>query len=143
MVLETKKLTELLQTDLQALLDGEVAEGKFIDYKRELPGLADGDKKEFLFDISSFANASGGYLLYGIEEENGIPTQLTGITVGNQDEELRRFQNLILDGIEPRIMGLELRFVPIVDSKHVLVIRIPKSWLLPHMVIFKGSDKFY
>jgi hypothetical protein len=143
MVLETKKLADISLPDLQALLDGKVPEGKLIDYKRELPGSTDADKKEFLFDISSFANASGGYLTYGIEEENGIPTQLTGIVVANPDEELRRFQSLILDGIEPRIMGLELRFVSISDSKYVLVIHIPKSWLMPHMVIFKGTDKFY
>ena len=143
MILETKELSELSEIDLQALLDEEVVEGKLIDYKRELPGPKDSDKKEFLFDISSFANASGGHLVYGIEEEGGIPQKMPGLLVSDADAEIRRLESPILDGIEPRIPGLELRFVPIANGNQVLVIRIPKSWALPHMVTLNGTDKFY
>ena len=142
-MLGTKKLIELLERDLQALLDSGVAESKMIEYKSELPGSNDEQKKEFLFDVSSFANASGGHLIYGIIEETGIPTQMNGLTVTDEDAELRRLQSLILDGIKPRMSGLEMQFVHLSNSKPVLVIHVPKSWLLPHMVVFKGTDKFY
>jgi len=39
-----------------------------LDYKRDVPGESDQDKKEFLADISSFANATGGDLIYGVDE---------------------------------------------------------------------------
>jgi len=129
--------------DLQNLKDRQIAEGKFIEYKRELPGPTDSDKKEFLFDVSSFANAAGGHLIFGIEEEGGVPKTIPGVNVPDPDAEIRRLESLILDGIEPRIPGLELRFIKNKHAMQVLVIRIPKSWILPHMVIFKGTDKFY
>jgi hypothetical protein len=43
---------------LIALIDDGELEGKMIDYKRDRVGQADGDKKEFLYDVSSFANAA-------------------------------------------------------------------------------------
>ena len=52
----SKTISEITKDDLAALVSGRVAEGRTIDYKRELPGNSDGDKKEFLADASSFAN---------------------------------------------------------------------------------------
>jgi hypothetical protein len=47
------------------LVDNQVSEHKTIEYKEALLGNADGDKKEFLADVSSFANESGGdYRVY-------------------------------------------------------------------------------
>jgi hypothetical protein len=77
------------------------------------------------------------------EKKGGIPKEVTGVSVSDADAEIRRLQSLILTGIEPRIPGVELRFVPISNEKHVLVIQIPKSWALPHMVTLMGTDKFY
>ena len=47
---------------LEALVENEVAEGKTIEYKRELPGGADSDKVPFLEAVSAFANTAGGDL---------------------------------------------------------------------------------
>jgi predicted HTH transcriptional regulator len=143
MILESKPLSELTGDDIKALLDDQVPEGKRLDYKRDLPGPKDGDRKEFLFDVSSFANASGGHLVYGIDESTGIPSQIVGLAVPNADAESLRLQSMILDGIDPRISGLELRFIRIATGRSVLVISIPKSWALPHMVTSQGTNKFY
>ncbi len=51
------------KADIEALVANEVREGRTLDYKENLPGNSDGDKTEFLADVSSFANASGGYIL--------------------------------------------------------------------------------
>jgi hypothetical protein len=143
MTLQAKRIDELTEADLRALLDNQVPEGKCIDYKRELPGAKDAEKKDFLFDVSSFANASGGHLVYGMEEQGGVPKQLCGLSVDNQDKELLRFQGMILDGIDPRIPGLEIRFIPVADSKCAMIIHVPKSWNPPHMVTFLRANKFY
>jgi hypothetical protein len=61
----SKPLESIKESDPQALVDNQVAEHKTIEHKEALPGNADGDKKEFLVDVSSFANASGcDYRLY-------------------------------------------------------------------------------
>jgi len=41
---------------------------------------ADRDKAEFLKDVCAFANADGGDLIYGIDEEDGKASALTPIT---------------------------------------------------------------
>src|SRR5579862_9215117 len=125
MNLDSKPLADITGVDIQALLDGQIAEGKRLDYKRDLPGSKDSDKKEFLFDVSSFANASGGHLVYGIDEKAGVPTQLTGLAVADTDAEILRLQSAIQDGIEPRIPGVELLFVSIAAGKTILLIKVP------------------
>jgi hypothetical protein len=143
MIFQGKRISELTEGDMHSLVENAVPEGKLVDFKRDLPGLSDGERKEFLFDVSSFANASGGYLVNGIEEEGGIAKALTGLSVADADKETQKLQSIILAGIDPRIPGLELRFLSITGSKHILVISIPKSWTPPHMVTLGGADKFY
>ena len=80
-----KPLDAITDDDLLALISNKVSEGRTIDYKRELPGNTDSDKKEFLADTSSFANTSGGDLVFGMDEVAGLPTQLTGFQSTNTD----------------------------------------------------------
>lgn len=56
---------------LQELIDNKVPEGKTIDYKRDKIGSKDSEKKEFLQDVSSFANAEGGKIIIGMDEGEG------------------------------------------------------------------------
>lgn len=68
-----KNIDRITEEDLQALIDNAVSERKTIEYKRSLSINRDSERKEFLADVSSFANASGGDLIYGITEAGGIP----------------------------------------------------------------------
>ena len=144
-----KSFYEITKRDIESLIVNEVAEGKTLEYKEELPGSSDGDKKEFLYDISAFANASGGDILYGIAEKRdvnkkstGIPGKLSGLSGINIDAEIRRLQSCIQDGIAPRIPGIQIR--PVDEfAEPVIIIRIPKSWNSPHMVTLKGVSHFY
>lgn len=144
-----KPFEEITKEDIESLISNEVAESKTLEYKEELPGSSDGDKKEFLYDISAFANASGGDILYGIAEKRddnkkptGIPESVSGLSGINIDAEIRRLQSCIQDGVAPRIPGIQLR--PIDGfTEPVIIIRIPKSWNPPHMVTLKQVDRFY
>ena len=73
-----KPLEFFTAADLQRLVDNRVQEGRAIEYKSALVVNTDEDKREFLSDVSSFANTSGGHLLFGIEENGGVPTRLLG-----------------------------------------------------------------
>ena len=140
-----KSLEQVTERDLRDLVDNSVIEYKTIEYKQDLPGNSDSDKKEFLADVSSFANASGGDLIYGIIEDRdtGVPKVLEGLTVGNVDLEISRLESIIREGIAPRILGIDRKPINLSNSKVALIIRVPKSWTSPHRVIFKGHDKFY
>jgi len=71
-----KDLQLIQEADLEELIKNKVPEGKTTEYKQVLPGSSDADKKEFLADVSSFANAAGGHLLYGIRAESAIQRKL-------------------------------------------------------------------
>src|SRR5262249_19562514 len=122
----------------EVLVENEVAEGILIDYKRDVYGTSDGDKKEFLKDVSSFANTAGGHLIVGMAEENGLPTEPIGLDA-DLDKELLRLESLLRDRLEPRIVGIRMKAVPLGNGRRALVIRIPKSWNAPHAVLHNKS----
>lgn len=142
-----KQLDDITEADLQHLIDEEIIEKKVLEYKSELSGNNDSDKKEFLADISSFANAIGGDLIYGVIEnrETGKPEKLEGIDIKNVDQEILRLDQIIRDGIEPNISSssINIQEIQLDNSKYVLIIRINKSWMGPHRVSFKAWDRFY
>jgi hypothetical protein len=136
-----KALNEIAEADIRELKEAGIEEGKTIEYKRESPGTRDDEKREFLADVSSFANTEGGDIIYGVDEDKGVITDIGGLSSPDFDAEILRLENLIRDGISPRI-STGFRVVPCASGK-LLVIRIEKSWIGPHRVIFRGHDKFY
>ena len=143
MSLGTLNFDDISEGDLKELVDVGVPEGLKIDYKRDLYGTSDNDKKEALKDISSFANSFGGHLIVGMDENKGIPTEITGLHGINTDTEIQRLENLVRDGIEPRITGLKIKAILLKSDKFVILIRIPKSWNPPHRVSARNVNRFY
>jgi predicted HTH transcriptional regulator len=68
----SKPIDKIEWSDLESLIDDQISERRTIDYKRSLPSNSDDDKKNFLYDVSSFANTVGGDLIYGIVEQGGF-----------------------------------------------------------------------
>ena len=140
-----KLLEAIEESDLQALVDNQVAERKTFEYKAVLPGNADADKKEFLADVSSFANASGGDLIYGIREQSGVPVELSGLELSDVDAEILRLESCIQTAIAPRLFRIVETHPVVLPTKqrYAIVVRIRKSWAAPHMVTFKNDAKFF
>ena len=131
------------EDNLLDLIANQVAEGRMLDYKLIQPGNSDDDKKEFLADVSSFANTAGGHLIIGMEEDQGIALNLPGISGLDSDREKLRLENIIRDGVAPRIAGISIQSIQLQNGNLVIVIHIPKSWSSPHMVTFKGASRFF
>lgn len=138
-----KQFDAIDRNDIENLVANGVPESKTIEYKEQLPGNSDGDKKEFLADVSSFANASGGDILYGVSEQSGIPTATNALGGIDNDEEIRRLEGIIQTSLAPRIVGLQIKAIDGFTNGSIILIRIPKSWNSPHMVTFKGSSRFF
>jgi hypothetical protein len=103
-----KALDAIDRSDIESLVLNNVAEGRTTEYKEALPGGKDSDKKEFLADVSSFANASGGDLYYGVEEHRaangsptGVPASAGGLALPNADVEIRRVAWMPTDKKKP------------------------------------------
>jgi hypothetical protein len=118
-------------------------EDKFIEFKESLALSTSDEKEEFLADVSSFANAAGGDLLIGMRETEGVASELRGIDIPNIDAETQRLENIIMGGIEPRIPGIVIHQVQMKSSKYAVVIRIPRSWVSPHMIRLNWNSRFY
>lgn len=138
-----KNIGEITEKDLKSLVEDEVLESRTIEYKSALNIDRDKDKKEFLADVSSFTNASGGDLIFGIREDDGVPEEVAGISIDNLDELKGKIEDLIRNGIEPKMPPIQFKDVKLPNSNTVLILRIPKSWRSPHRVILKKDYRFF
>ncbi|MDD3663085.1 MAG: ATP-binding protein [Candidatus Pacebacteria bacterium] len=138
-----KNINDITFNDIENLIDS-VREGKQIDFKIKFPDLKEkSDRKEFLYDVTSFANTIGGLLIYGIEESKGTAKRIVSLPDNmNFDQEILKLENIIRDGVEPRIKT-DIRLVESEKKEKVLIIKVFKSWSSPHRVILGGSGKFH
>jgi hypothetical protein len=146
-MLFNKTVDSIEEADLQELVDTQVRESKELDYKEQLSVEQPSEKKEFLNDVSSFANASGGYLIYGIKESKedaGSPVEMSGLQLDNPGKFGTTLENIIQTGLDPRLpaSGVHVRVLPLPSKQRwAIVIHIQKSWMAPHMV--KASGRFF
>jgi len=147
-----KPFDEITRADIDALIDNGDSEIKTLEYKRELPGNTSSGKKEFLADVSSFANASGGDVIYGIEAEvdkegktTGAPKKVLPLQGTTPDQAILRLEHMVLNGIRPRF-NVRIKKIDGYGEDgtgFVILIRIPNSFASPHMVAFDKSSRFY
>jgi hypothetical protein len=130
-----------MEADLQRLVDIGAQENDTLDFKRDMYGAGDEEKREMLRDIVALANHRGGHIVVGMEQdEDGIAKQLVGTEKGNHVD---RITSSCLTSIERRLNGLEVEDVELHDGKVALVIKVPASFSGPHMVTFKGLNQFW
>ncbi len=137
-----KLLEQIGEDDLNNLVAGGTAERRTLDYKQQLPDPNDAWKRELLADVSSFANTTGGDLVFGMTEVGGVPTGIPGVVIGNVDQEILRIDSIIRSGLSPRIRHAT-HPVRLGNGNYVLVVRAEQSWYGPHRVVFKGDSRFH
>ena len=146
MYLRSKPVGTITKEDLDSLVLNQVPESITLDYKQELPGSSDGARKEFLQDVSALANSSGGVIIYGIEElredghSTGVPSSIKGVGNVNKDENTRRLESMLQDGLTPRIRQPRFQYLDTTDGV-VLLLGIAKSLLTPHIVWFQRDGR--
>lgn len=138
-----QRVGELSFATIAALVAAGLREGRTLDFKRDPVGGRDEDKREFLADVSAFANTAGGDLLFGVEESGGEATAVPGIALDDPDAEIRRLDGILRAGLEPRLPAVELRWLPGSNGRGCFIVRVPRSFLAPHRVVFRDHAKFY
>lgn len=147
----TKPADQLGIDDLHALIDSSVQEDERIEFKRGLSAekgqedpwynggkLGKKAKIEILEESVAFANAFGGALILGIDEqesENG-PGVANKISLIPRCTDLaNRLELVFRDCVEPHIPSIEVIPIKTQDDAGAIVIRVGHSRLAPHRVI--------
>jgi hypothetical protein len=143
MSLNGKPLDQITEADLQALVDNSVQENRILEFKRIAVGSKDDDKREFLADVTAMANSSGGHILYGVVASSGVATSIDGIALADTDKEYQRLDSLLQSGVAPRLPGVAMLAVPLSNGNLILILRIPRSFVRPHMVTLFNYSRFF
>lgn len=131
--MDLMNLDDFTADTLQYLIENEVEENVHLDYKA---GTAlqknDRGKNEITKDISAFANANGGIIIYGLAEKDHKPAKLAPFD-GNDFSKERLDQ--IIANIQPSIKGVTIFPIRLDGdvSQSVYVVKIPRSSNAPHM----------
>ena len=146
-----KTFLELTEADLQCLIDNpDYRENEYIDYKKnfaflEIPknqkDIMASKVSEFRNDICAFANAEGGYLVFGISDENGCAKEIIGINIDDNDTdrfELNRRNNL--NSIYPRTPYIKFHFIKLQNDRYVIIIYVKSDSLRPYTHIINESS---
>lgn len=141
-------LDQITEAHLQSLVTDSVAEDRQLEYKLTLPAKQRSDVIESLKDISALANAIGGDLIYGVREGkdssgNTVASSLDGITGADSDEVTRRLDDIMRNGIKPRLVGVRLRTVALSNGNTIFIVRVPRSWNAPHVIDYDKHFRFY
>ena len=126
--------------DIQSLIDNEVEESIHIEYKSgEALDEKNPDVRAITKEVSAFANADGGFLIYGVKENNitHIPESICPVKNPKRNKEWLE-QKILL--ITPIISGIKIYPIRINNNEELIyVVRVPKSEDCPHM----ASDGHY
>lgn len=126
-------LTLKTEAELQALHTDGVREGLRLEYKASAAIDKKDDKKklEMARDISAFANADGGQIVYGMTEVEHEPAGLDeGLDPKTYPEIW--FEQVIQQHVSPPIAGLKPYHVPLTSGRVAVVIDVPASKGDPH-----------
>lgn len=144
MHLSSRQAIELDERGLLAFLQFKIKEGLHLDYKADLSGNKKERYREFLKDVTAFANAQGGDILIGVKEpsddlENA--QQIVGIERG--DSIAQDLERLARASIDAPIPGLIVRPLSLSNGLFVILAHVPPSLSRPHMVVHEGHRSFY
>jgi len=137
----SKRFEDVSLEDIEYLSKNKVEEDSYTEYKSMINLEQDKDKKEFLKDILSMANADGGYIILGIDEKDNY--NLKGMTIKNWDNFELQMISIIKDSSDPIFTKLRFKHFQIGrdKDKYIVCICIGKSEIKPHRS--KKDNCFY
>lgn len=126
-------------SDIELLWETNQTETLNLEFKKEVST----DSKEIAKDVSSFANAEGGVIIYGLEESNGKAIKSVGMQISKNSEKI---QQIISSSTSP-VIPIEIVSISIPENNsgevtnEFLVVKIPKSPFMIHQVT--TTSKYY
>ena len=128
-----KKLREV-----KALVKNKVQENLTLEYKASSV-LVGNQGLKIAKTVTSFAHSDGGVVIYGVEEENGLPSRVDGGLNKAQctKETLEQF---LLSHINPKVDGIIIYPLPLSKTNSIFVVEVPRSSGKVHQC---SDNKYY
>jgi hypothetical protein len=143
MIFEGKPIDEIADEELDAIVQQKIRERQHLEFKLTINYHNDCDKLELVRDIASLANGGGGYVIIGIRDDGqGRAIKFEPSLVGDTAKIAKSIASLCQDHIRDRIDGMEIRERN-VKGNPLVVVRVPRSLGIPHMVTFSNRTDFY
>ncbi|MEQ8227823.1 MAG: ATP-binding protein [Rhodospirillales bacterium] len=149
--------SDFTEADIQKLLEDRAYELPTLEFKKDLHEKKGGDsawfkgeckvsdsaKERLLSELIAFANANGGFLVLGIEEDNGKPPRATDYHLLPDIHKLaEQLNGMCRDLIDPQIPNLHICPVEIGgNGRGVIVFKVPRSPIAPHR--FQANGQIY
>ncbi len=127
-----------------ALVEERIEEGQRLEYKRQLDLETPKKRCEAAKDVSGLANAQGGLLIYGVEEEEQedgrrIPVRPMPLSDGDARS---RLEDVVDSAVHPAL-NFEARQIEAEGGGYFLVVRAFPHLGVPHMVDGYGEMRCY
>lgn len=139
-------LDTLTPGNIRSLVDLQVAEAFDLDFKEQLYGHSDKEKRDLSGDVAAMANTAGGVIVIGIsEDESARAASAPGVDI--TDAELSRIRQIVAAGVSP-MPAFDV--LPVVDDggpepqlpHGFVLIAVPRSPLAPHAVLINEGLRF-
>jgi Putative DNA-binding domain len=145
-------LDHLVASHLEALVTSGTQESFDLDYKRDLYGGGDSDRRKLAGDVAALANTAGGVIVLGIDEDDQARAiDAPGVVV--TDAEISRIRQVVAALVAPVPMFDVLPVLKDIgesaavdgdssSSVGFIVIAVPRSSYAPHAVLVNDALRF-
>ncbi|WP_178337825.1 RNA-binding domain-containing protein [Candidatus Avelusimicrobium facis] len=125
-----KPVHDLTFEDIVAFCQKQVPEGKQLDYKYLLPK----NKEKFAKVIASFANALGGTVIIGVNDDKNDKPRPPFTGIAYHEKMRNTIEDIIQTYIDP-VVFVDVNICVSPDGQRMfVVVNIPQSNLTPHLV---------
>lgn len=135
-------LGDVTHKQLRELVVNGVTEAYDLDFKGELYGHGDKDKRALAGDVAAMANTVGGVIVLGIaEDDQARAGDAPGVAIS--DQEINRIHQTVASGVNP-LPRFDVRSVEDSDNPGhgFLIIAVPRSVMSPHAVLINDALRY-
>jgi predicted HTH transcriptional regulator len=149
MAVRGKRIQEIIPKDIYDLVKQHAVEDEFLDFKKVLfhPDLpkdqTENEKNDFALDCVAFANAQGGHMIIGVEEDVEHRASALSPMDGYQAQQIAKIcRDIAIARIKPSIPQLQAQPVELSGRQWLAVVHVPESINKPHMWVFNDHMRF-
>lgn len=142
-------LNQVTAAHVRGLVANEVPEAFDLDYKREMYGRTDADRRALAGDVAALANTAGGLIIIGIDEDaQARAGEATPVPLA--DDEVARIRQIVGSLISP-VPTMDVYLLPDTDSPveddeaaqtGFVMIAVARSLAAPHGVLVNDALRY-